>query len=503
MNSTINFWYLLELNNTSRNKKNYYHLEAPGESSLKISLTEKGLKINQVSCPLWSGSRSPSLEKAKKVRKPYVEICDGTLLLRNKIEGYTTTKEWVVEFLRSKVWGGETITSLVKNTVYKDKYLQVGNQSVTDSSTKYSPPPNSPSAAHISPTQVETKIAPDHLGLTVTNPQDDKLLLGKWYAIENQDHMFVSLIYPRAISEDIMNTHKGTTRAFDAIEKEALVYLVAFDLTKFDLHFALGTDHPRLGWSDRVTSKVKINDIPGPDGIGNGSPLVRTGIVAPKLVEKLVATFTGGFKRSHGAFKYGNLALINRGSHYGFMESGVIFSKLQPNLATAIIHNDGKVTFKSWTEKDNLDIKDIRHARQNGAPLLENGVPGALVRHWGKGNWSGNELSQQRTLRAGMCLREEGGGKFLIYGYFSSVTSNAMARVFQAYGCSYGMHLDMNALEHTYMARYISKPGKEGKFPQHLIKGMSVLDQKYKRGGVVPRFVGYPDNRDFFYLLRK
>jgi len=36
---------------------------------------------------------------------------------------------------------------------------------------------------------------------------------------------------------------------------------------------------------------------------------------------------------------------------------------------------------------------------------------------------------------------------------------------------------------------------------QHLIKGMSVLD-KVNQGQVVPRFVGYADNRDFFYLLR-
>ena len=48
-----------------------------------------------------------------------------------------------------------------------------------------------------------------------------------------------------------------------------------------------------------------------------------------------VAAFVGGFKRSHGAFRYGPLALVNHGSHYGFMQQGVVFSKLQPGLATA------------------------------------------------------------------------------------------------------------------------------------------------------------------------
>jgi len=37
---------------------------------------------------------------------------------------------------------------------------------------------------------------------------------------------------------------------------------------------------------------------------------------------------------------------------------------------------------------------------------------------------------------------------------------------------------------------------------EHLISGMSEVDRK---GGeaLAPRFIGFPDDRDFFYLLRK
>ena len=75
-----------------------------------------------------------------------------------------------------------------------------------------------------------------------------------------------------------------------------------------------------------------------------------------------------------------------------------------------------------------------------------------------------------------------------------------MARVFQAYNCRYAVHLDMNALEHTYLALYpdIKTPDT---VPQHLVKGMRVLDKRFK--GNVPRYIGYPDNRDYFYLLKK
>ena len=127
-------------------------------------------------------------------------------------------------------------------------------------------------------------------------------------------------------------------------------------------------------------------------------------------------------------------------------------------------------------------------------------VPGPLVSRWGEGNWSGSVDRKLRTLRAGAALQEADGKRFLLYAVFTSATPSAMARVFQAYRCGYAMHLDMNALEHTYMALY----RREGTSlsVQHLIRGMSQVDKSVK-GSYLPRFLGYPDNRDFFYLLRK
>ena len=75
-----------------------------------------------------------------------------------------------------------------------------------------------------------------------------------------------------------------------------------------------------------------------------------------------------------------------------------------------------------------------------------------------------------------------------------------MAEVFQAYRCSYAMMLDINALEHTYLAVYLRHGNKVG--VEHLIPGMKVID-KTSRGQLIPRFIGFPDNRDFFYLIRR
>jgi len=75
-----------------------------------------------------------------------------------------------------------------------------------------------------------------------------------------------------------------------------------------------------------------------------------------------------------------------------------------------------------------------------------------------------------------------------------------MARVFLAYGCRYAMHLDMNALEHTYLALYPRSGAQLA--VEHLVPGMAVLDKSLGTT-LMPRFLSFPDDRDFFYLTRR
>ena len=48
-----------------------------------------------------------------------------------------------------------------------------------------------------------------------------------------------------------------------------------------------------------------------------------------------------------------------------------MFSKLQPGLATIFVLDDGSVEMKTWAEADNKLLARIKHARQNGVPLIE------------------------------------------------------------------------------------------------------------------------------------
>ena len=241
----------------------------------------------------------------------------------------------------------------------------------------------------------------------------------------------MSTIQPQLVSEEVSKSLKDQLNPLDKVESSALVYMIAFDLDQFDIGFAMGTEHPRVDWSDRVREKVRDNALPGPDGIDTVEPVVNTGMVNPVNAQRIAATFIGGFKRYHGAFRNGDFAYKNSGSHYGFIENGVVMSKLLPGLATVIIFDDGTIEMKTWTEQDNANLYRIRHARQNGPPLIEydattrTSKPGELVPQPLTGNWSGSVDGRYRTLRAGLALQEHEGNRFLIYGYFSSANPSA------------------------------------------------------------------------------
>jgi hypothetical protein len=363
--------------------------------------------------------------------------------------------------------------------------------------------PSGPLRPLVSRSAVDRVLVPVNLGIGLDAP--DRLAVGRWYPVRSSAGIFVTALRADLVSPEVIAEQRGRVAVLDPVESAALVYLVAFDLDRFDLGFHVGTDHPRVDWSDRALPSVRDAALAGPDGIETVAPLVRTGMLSPADAGRVAATFTGGFKRAHGAFRLSPLATSQHGSHYGFVDNGVILSKLQPGLATVAVFDDGGVELSTWTAQHDAQLAHIRYARQNGVAILERdagsrSVPGPLVQAWGHGNWSGSADRKLRTLRAGLCLQESPGKRFLLYGYFSSATPSAMARVFQAAGCQYAMLLDMNALEHTYMAVYRTLGSR--RLTEHLIDGMQVVDP-YENGRPVPRFVGAADNRDFFYLLRR
>jgi len=527
LNPNVNAWFLLRLSWQGGASTEEYHLENSSPRTQKVLLEDQnpsGLVIvdgdKKTACELWGTDSKAGLKAAGASRAAYAPLCGGKLYLRNPVRGHRTQIEIVTDFLRDEVPAGDKIVSSVRDNFYNDAYREKA-ETVEEPKPaepgpirrKVSGAPDTtrnqadPEPARIDPDQAYRLVVSPHLGIELEGASPRGLTAGNWYAVKDHRGLYVSLIAPNMIARDILRSFRNTVSTLDKAESDALVYLVALDLDQFDLKFSLGTVHPRVDWSDRVPDRMKDSSLPGPDGIGTIAPLVSTGLVNPKDAVQTVAAFTGGFKRTHGAFRWGRLSLQNQGSHYGFIEQGVVFSRLQPGLSTLYVLRDGRLNMKTWTVQDDDLLPAIRYARQNGVPIITDydpatrmSVPGPLVSRWSEGNWAGSEDKKLRTMRAGAALQEVKGKRFLLYADFTSATPSAMARVFQAYGCSYAMPLDMNALEHTYFAVY--KRQGSNLIAQHLIQGMSAVDKSAK-GKPIPRFLGSPDNRDFFYVLRK
>ena len=500
----VNRWHLIE-RIPAEGRGQSWHLELGEAEAWTVSLADgddPALVIAGAGgvseCRPWAGEPS-ELANAANSGLPYAPVCGGKLFLRNKVSGSRTNREAVSDFLRKNVVFGDKLVNLIKGTFFEDAFLETADFGAGDD--------NGDVVAALGQARLDRRpIMRTAMGLPVTGAPDG-MEPGSWYAVEGQEGIFASVMQPGLIERDMLAARNGANW-LDGVEQNADVYLVAFDLSRFEIGYELGTDHPGLEWSSRPSRRGGEWNMAGPDGFSRPDPLVRNGMLNPALLPRVAGAIAGGFKRDHGAFRFGDYAGFNRGHHYGFISNGVTFSRLIENLSTLYITTDGEIGMKLWQEADNAMIPRLAHARQNGVPLVvrdpETGesVPGNRVTSWGGGNWSGSAEAQLRTLRAGACLREAGGRQFLIYAYFSSVTPSAMARTFQAYDCDHAMLLDMNSPELTYMAVYRQNTSGDGLEADHLSRLMAESDPWL--GGVrVPRFVTFSDNRDFIYLLRK
>ena len=517
LNPYINSWYVLRLNRGDGTPVETYHLENAHrrmETLLLEASNRSGVVLahgnERTSCDLWGSDGRGHVEDGRKSGAPLAPLCNGKVYVRNPTKGHQSPVEAVTDFLRKEVPGGEEVVSFVRDTFYAYLYQKKAEQKVESRPAEEAYQPKTsdgPVSALVDPGKTSETVKAIDLGIELEGSSSDRMVQGTWYAAKENPGIYVSVIVPGWIAPEILRSYPQRVNSLNNVESGQLVYLIAFDLGRFDLHYTLGTVHPEVGWSGHILSQMRDRSLPGPDGIGTSAPLVRTGLINPMDAARTVATFTGGFKRYHGAFKYGPLALKNKGSHYGFLEEGVLFSTLQPELSTIYVLDDGRTDMKAWTEKDTNLLPKIRYARQNGVPIIGGfdetrrmSVPGEFVNRWGPGNWSGSADEKLQTMRAGAALQEAGGKRFLIYAFFWSATPSLMARVFQAYQCRHAMLLDMNAIVHTYIAIY--KRRDSNLYVQHLIQRMNEADVTVK-GRYVPRFLGFPDDRDFFYLTRR
>lgn len=509
LNAHINAWYLLGVKD-GRKAEVLYNIQ-PASDSLTLGLDPASPEL-VISNANGESSRcdiETEIVKAHAKRPPrlgYLAVCNNALFLIIKQEGNQATVEKGAEMLR---WlageAGEDIINGVKETVFQDKYLVNETteeaQESPEAGANPDPDPFLPRAA-IHPRFKNTTIPTNQLGMK-TAKSERSLLAGRWYPLLNYPDIYASMIEPGMVSKEILASHHDRVNGLDGVENGGVAYLMAINLSRYSLGWGHGTDLPGVGWSSRAIN-IKRDNPYGPDGFNTFKPLIPLGHTLPSLWPKVVGTLSGGFQNRHSAFRYGELSKSQKAHHYGFMENGVLFVTPSTGLATLITYKDGSVELKTWTEQDTEKMPLMKHIRQNGVPLIDRdeqgqGIPGKLVKHWSAGNWSGSADKELRTPRGAACIIETPQDKFLVYAYFSGATPSGLARVFQAYGCNYAIHLDMNSPGQAYASLSRPKGGNSNAFEiEHLMTGMFTGDTSG-----TPRYLVKPDYKDFFYILKR
>ncbi len=180
------------------------------------------------------------------------------------------------------------------------------------------------------------------------------------------------------------------------------VHLVALDMRQLELGMEAGFEDPK--------------PLTGPPGNGR---LPRDS----DLQNRIVATFNGAFKTTHGK--------------YGMMVDRRVLLPPVPGGATVTVSEDRRVGLGSWPQETDIPA-DIVHFRQNLDPLVEDGVANPTGRYiWG---WqiSGTSVMTQRTA---LCVTKAG---HLYYAFGPEIDGPTLGKALRQAGCSYGMHLDMN-----------------------------------------------------------
>jgi hypothetical protein len=227
------------------------------------------------------------------------------------------------------------------------------------------------------------------------------------------------------------------------------VLLVAMDMRQLELGMQAGYEDPK--------------PTTGPPGEGR---LPRD----PAIYRRVVATFNGAFKTTHG--------------EYGMMVNRRVLLPPVPGGASLVVEEGGQVGLGSWPQSDEIPDNLISF-RQNLDPLVEDGVPNPTGRQlWG---WQ-LEGKSVMTERTAVCVTPAG---HLYYAWGAEIDGKTLGKALRQAGCSYAMHLDMNPGHCGFVFSDIKDPRTGAMTLKVAHEGMKVNPDKYARWSA----------KDFFYVM--
>jgi len=227
------------------------------------------------------------------------------------------------------------------------------------------------------------------------------------------------------------------------------VLLIALDMRQLELGMQAGFEDP----------KPTI----GPPGDGRLPD-------DPAKYRRIVATFNGAFKTTHGA--------------YGMMVNHRVLLPPVKGGASVVVTDTGEVGLGSWPNSFEIP-KNIVSFRQNLDPLVEDGVANPTGRNlWG---WQ-LEGESVMTHRSAICVTSAG---HLYYAWGDEIDGATLGMALRQAGCSYGIHLDMNPAHTGFIFMDVLNPFKQKAELRIADQGMKIAIDKYVRGAP----------KDFFYVM--
>lgn len=227
------------------------------------------------------------------------------------------------------------------------------------------------------------------------------------------------------------------------------VLLIALDMRQLELGMQAGYEDP----------KPTI----GPPGDGRLPD-------DPQIYRRIVATFNGAFKTTHGA--------------YGMMVNRRVLLPPVKGGASVIVTDTGEVGLGSWPATVEIP-ENIVSFRQNLDPLVEDGVANPAGRNqWG---WQ-LEGESVMTHRSAICVTSAG---HLYYAWGDEIDGATLGKALRQAGCSYGIHLDMNPAHTGFVFMDVVNRPKHKAELKIAHTGMKIATDKYVRRAP----------KDFFYVM--
>lgn len=229
----------------------------------------------------------------------------------------------------------------------------------------------------------------------------------------------------------------------------AKLHLLAADMRQLELDMQAGYEDPE--------------PLTGPPGGGRLPD-------EPQVLDRVVATFNGAFKTTHG--------------EYGMMVRRRVLLPPMPGAASVIVTRDHRTGIGSWPATREVP-DDLESFRQNLDPLVEDGVANPTGRYvWG---WQ-IEGTSVMTERTALCVTSTGQ---LYYAWAEEIDGPTLGKGLHQAGCAYGIHLDMNPGHCGFVYTDIVD-ARSNKYHLKLANSkMSIVPDKYVRWSA----------KDFFYLM--